>query len=308
MTLKELSSEVKADLRNYFENRDYMVIAVPKKEPVRVYTLRATSAVETARRIHALSPGATVAMGRAMVAALLLTSLVKHASEQKVLLKIEGDGPIGSINVEADGKGRVRGFVSNPQVETYVKEVNGKKKIDVSKIVGSKGTLSVVKELRLGTPYMSVVPLVSGEIGEDLAYYYFQSEQIPVAVSVGVLVDKDGTVLHAGGLLVETMKGTSREAVDKLEERMFNLKPITDMMQEGKRPENITSEILDGLSPMLVGLKEIEYFCPCTEEIALRSFKSLPKEEVRELLSEGKVELTCKFCGRVYKFSEELLE
>ncbi|NPA32706.1 MAG: Hsp33 family molecular chaperone HslO, partial [Aquificae bacterium] len=209
MLIKELSSQVKKDLKDYFQERDYMVIAVPKKEPVRVYTLKATNTVETARRVHNLSPAATVAMGRAIAGALLLTSLLKHGTNQKLLLKIEGDGPIGLIVVEADAKGRVRGFVQNPNVEPLIKEVDGKKKFDVSAIVGKNGTLTVVKDLGTGKPYTSVVPLVSGEIGQDIAYYLYQSEQIPSAVALGVKVNEDGSVKHAGGYLVQTLGGTS---------------------------------------------------------------------------------------------------
>ncbi len=305
MIQKELGRETKKDLRNYFENRDYMVIAVPRREPARVYVVKATSAVETARRVHGLSPGATVALGRALVGALLLTSLVKHATDQKVLLKIEGDGPIGTIVAEADGKGRVRGFVENPQVETFTKLVNGKKKFDVSRIVGSRGTLTVVKELRMGTPYTSVVPLVSGEIAQDLAYYFAQSEQIPSAVGIGVLVNEDGSVRHAGGFLVQTLGGISEKVVDLLEHRVTELPPVTELMEEGKRPEDIASMILDGLEPQLVGLKEVEYYCPCDEEVAKSSLLLLTESELNELFEEGPAEVVCKFCGRVYRFTKE---
>jgi len=134
-----------------------MVIAVPREEPARLYVVRASRAVETARRIHNLSPLATAVLGRALVGALLLTSLIKHATDQKILLKIEGGGPAGLIVAEADGKGRVRGFIENPHLETFVKEQQGRRKFDVGRAVGREGTLTVVKELRMGTPYTSVV-------------------------------------------------------------------------------------------------------------------------------------------------------
>ncbi|NPA41765.1 MAG: Hsp33 family molecular chaperone HslO [Aquificae bacterium] len=305
MIQKELSEQTKKDLKGYFENRDYMVIAVPKSEPARVYVVKATNTVETARRVHNLSPGATVALGRAIVGALLLTSLVKHATDQKVLLKIEGNGPIGTIVVEADGKGRVRGFVENPQVETYTKEVNGKRKFDVSKIVGNEGTLTVVKELRMGTPYTSVVPLISGEIAQDLAYYFAQSEQVPSAVGIGVLVDSDGRVRQAGGFLVQTLGGISDKVVDLLEHRVNSLPPVTELMEEGKRPEDIATMILEDLKPQLVGLKEVEYYCPCDEEVAKSSLLLLSDSELEDLFAEGPAEVVCRFCGRVYRFNKE---
>jgi len=308
MIQKELTDKTKEDLRDYFQNRDYMVIAVPKREPARVYVVKATGAVETARRVHGLSPGATVALGRALIGAALLTSLVKHATDQKVLLKIEGNGPIGTIVAEADGRGRVRGFVENPQVETFTKEVKGRNKFDVSRIVGSEGTLTVVKELRLGTPYTSVVPLVSGEIAQDLAYYFSQSEQIPSAVGIGVLVSEDGSVKQAGGFLVQTLGGISDKVVDILEHRVKELPPVTQLMEEGNRPEDIATMLLEGLEPQLIGLKEVEYYCPCDEEVARSSLLLLTESELNELLEKGPAEVFCKFCGRVYRFTEEDLK
>jgi len=305
MIQKELGEQTKKDLRDYFQDRDYMVVAVPKWEPARVYVVRATRVVETARRVHNLSPGATAALGRALVGVLLLTSLVKHATDQKVLLRIEGDGPIGTIYAEADGRGRVRGFVENPQVDTFTRTYEGKKKFDLSKIVGSEGTITVVKELRMGTPYTSVVPLISGEIAQDLAYYFAQSEQIPSAVSIGVLINEDGKVRHAGGLLVQTLGGTSDKVIDLLERRIRELPPVTELMEKGHRPEDIAVKILEGLDPQLVGLKEVDYYCPCDEDVAKASLLLLTEEELESVFDKGPAEVVCRFCGRVYRFSKE---
>ncbi len=307
MIHRELGEETKRDLREYFQDRDYMVIAVPRREPARVYVVKATRAVETARRIHDLSPGSAVALGRAMVGALLISSLVKHATDQKVLLKIEGNGPVGTVVAEADGKGRVRGFVENPKAELYTKEVDGVKKVDLSKIVGKEGTLTVVKELRMGTPYTSVVPLISGEIAKDIAYYFVQSEQIPSAVGIGVLLSKEGKVTQAGGFLVQTLGGTSEKVIDLLERRVRQLPPVTKLMEEGKRPEDIAVLILEDLEPRLVGLKEVEYYCPCSEEVARASLSLLSKKEIEDLTKRGPAEVVCRFCGRVYRFSEDEL-
>ncbi len=305
MLTKALDEQTKKDLKDFFEDRDYMVIAVPKKEPARVYVVKATRTVETARRIHNLSPSATVALGRALIGALLLTSLVKHATDQKVLLKIEGDGPIGVIYAEADGKGRVRGFVGNPNVDIYTKEEEGKKKFDISKVVGTNGTLTVIKELGTGKPYTGIVPLISGEIGKDLAYYFVQSEQIPSAVAVGVMLDEEGKVKHAGGFLVQTLGGISDKVVELLEKRVTELPPVTKLMEEGKRPEDIATMILKDLEPQLIGLKEVEYYCPCNEEIAKASLLLLNEEERKELFEQhGKAEVVCRFCGRVYRFDK----
>lgn len=309
MLIKELNEEVKKDLKDYFQERDYMVIAVPKKEPVRVYVVKATNTVETARRIHGLSPSATVAMGRAIVGALLLTSLLKHGTNQKLLLKIEGDGPIGPIVVEVDAKGRVRGFVGNPQVDTFVKEVDGKKKFDVAKVVGKSGTLTVVKELGTGKPYTSVVPLISGEIGQDIAYYLYQSEQTPSAVAVGVKVSEEGSVRHAGGFLVQTLGGTSEKVKELLEKRILELPSVTEMMERGMRPEDVAVEILKDMEPQLIGLKEVEYYCPCDEEVAKASLFLLTLQELEDIFKENELaEVHCKFCGRIYRFDKSILE
>ncbi len=305
MILKELEDKTKQDLREYFQDRDYMVVTVPKDEPARVYVVKATRTVETARRIHDLSPGATVALGRAMVGALILTSLIKHATDQKVLIKIDGGGPIGTVVAEADGKGRVRGFVDNPKVPLHTKEVEGVRKVDLSKIVGSEGTLTVVKEIGMGTPYTSVVPLVSGEIAKDIAFYFAQSEQIPSAVGIGVLVDKDGSVRHAGGFLIQTFGGISPKVLDLLERRASQLPPVTAIMEEGKRPEDIAAMILEDLKPQLIGLKEVEYYCPCSEDVAKASLLLLSEEEIEEITNEGPAEVVCRFCGRVYRFDKK---
>ena len=305
MILKELEDKTKQDLREYFQDRDYMVVTVPKDEPARVYVVKATRTVETARRIHDLSPGATVALGRAMVGALILTSLIKHATDQKVLIKIDGGGPIGIVVAEADGKGRVRGFVDNPKVPLHTKEVEGVRKVDLSKIVGSEGTLTVVKEIGMGTPYTSVVPLVSGEIAKDIAFYFAQSEQIPSAVGIGVLVDKDGSVRHAGGFLIQTFGGISPKVLDLLERRASQLPPVTAIMEEGKRPEDIAAMILEDLKPQLIGLKEVEYYCPCSEDVAKASLLLLSEEEIEEITNEGPAEVVCRFCGRVYRFDKK---
>ncbi|RUM31268.1 MAG: Hsp33 family molecular chaperone HslO [Aquifex sp.] len=308
MLIKELNEQVKKDLKDYFQERDYMVIAVPKKEPVRVYVVKATNTVETARRIHNLSPSATVAMGRAIVGALLLTSLLKHGTNQKLLLKIEGDGPIGTIVVEVDAKGRVRGFVGNPNVDIYTKEVEGKKKFDVSKVVG-KGTLTVIKDLGMGKPYTSVVPLISGEIGQDIAYYLYQSEQTPSAVAVGVKVKEDGSVKHAGGYLVQTLGGTSEKVKELLEKRILSLPPVTEMMEKSMRPEDIAVDILKDMEPQLIGLKEVEYYCPCDEEVAKASLFLMSSEELEDLFKENELaEVSCNFCGRIYRFDKSVIE
>ncbi len=302
---RELTAEVKADLRDYFKDRDYMVIAVPEKEPIRVYTLKATNTVRKAQELHGFPHIVAATVGRAICGALLLTSLIKHATNQKLLLKIDSDGPINHISVEADGYGRVRCFATYRDVELETKEVKGVKKLNIGKVVGN-GTLTVVKDLGFGEPYTGVVPLVSGEIGEDIAYYLWQSEQIPSAVAVGVLIDETGRVQHAGGFLVQTFGGTSPKALEVLEKRVKELPPISSLLKEGKRPEDIAVWILKNMNPHLVGLKEVEYYCPCSQEVVEKLIKQMPEESLKEQFSkEGFIEIQCKFCNSVYRFTKE---
>ena len=282
MIKKEISGKVKEDLKEYFADRDYMVIAVPKEEPARVYALKASNAIDTARKIHNLENEEAKALGSVMISALLLTSLVKHASNQKVLVKVSGllDGK--RIVAEADGRGRVRGLI----------ETSGEE----------EPSLTVIKELGMGTPYTSIVPLQGKDMSSNLSFYLSQSEQIPSGVRVEVSVDKEGKI-HGGGFLLQTLGGISKKVLDVLDERTVTVPRLTDLLKGGKRPEDIATLLLKDMNPSLVGLKEIEYYCPCSEEIARASLLSLGEEELEELTMDGPAEVTCRFCGRVYRFS-----
>ena len=282
MIKKEISGKVKEDLKQYFADRDYMVIAVPKEEPARVYALKASNTVETARKIHNLDDEETEALGSVMVSALLLTSLVKHASNQKVLVKVSGllDGK--RIIAEADGKGRVRVLIESSGNEDP--------------------SLTVIKELGMGTPYTSIVPLQGKDMSSNLSFYLTQSEQIPSGLRVEVSVDENGKI-YGGGFLLQTLGGISKMVLDILDERTVTVPRITELLKEGKRPEDIATMLLKDMNPSLIGLKEIEYYCPCSEEIARASLLSLGEEELKELTMEGPAEVTCRFCGRVYRFS-----
>jgi len=305
--LKELTSQVKEDLKSYFRDRDYGVIAVTKEDALRCFVVKTTNLCEVARLKHKLSPMATAVLGRALTGALLLTSLLKHGTEQRVLLRIEGDGPIGLVVAEANAKGEVRGFVQNPDVPTFVKEEGGRRKFDIAKAVG-KGVLTVVKDLGFGTPYESSVPLVSGEIAQDIAYYLLKSEQIPSAVGIGVLVGETGKVEAAGGFLAQPLPGASEEAISKLEENVRKLPPVSSLIKEGKRPEEIAEMIFEGYTTELLSLKELSFRCRCSKEISRQGLLLMPKEELEELKREGGASVKCKFCGEEYYFSAEEIE
>jgi molecular chaperone Hsp33 len=286
MLYRDLNQQTKEDLRNYFEERDYAIIAVPKEEPIRVYVIKADRVVETARRVHQLDPSSTLLLGKWLLSALILSSLLKHGSPQKVLLKLST--PEYSLVAEADGMGRVRGFIGEGGQE-------------------EEETITVVKELRMGTPYTSIIPAVSKGIKENLLYYFEQSEQIKTALDLGVVLKEDGSVKHAGAYMIQTMGGTSPKVEELLLKRVRELPPYSQILSLGKRPEDFLEEIIGDMEPRVVGLKEIEYYCPCNEEIAKASLNLLDREEIEEILSEGPAEVVCNFCGRVYRFDRESL-
>lgn len=277
---RELDLQTRGDLERYFQDKDYMVIAVPREELVRVYTLRATRTLETTRRVHALEGEPLEILGYSILSALLLTSLVKHATPQKVLLKVQNH--CGIVVAEADGKGRVRGFLEGEPQRCW-----------------NSGTLSVVKELRLGTPYTSIVPVVGRNLQEALSFYFEQSEQTRSYVDM-VLSHKDG-LAYATGYLVQVLSGVSEKSIALLEQNLKSLR-LAD-----QRPEDLAVSILTGMEPGLIGLKEVEYYCPCSEELARSSLMLLQKDELEDILSEGPAEVVCKFCKRVYRFSREQL-
>lgn len=278
---KELTAETQKDLREYFHDRDYMVIAVPKEELIRVYAIRATHTVEVARRLHSLEGKYLELMGYTILSTLLLTSLVKHATNQKVLLKIQNDG--GTAAAEADGKGRIRCFLEGDPLEYW-----------------NSGVITVVKELRLGTPYTSIVPIVGRSVKEALSYYFEQSEQTRSYLDMYLKIEEDG-VIEASAYLVQVLSGVKEESIRKIE---GNIKEIN---LEDLRPEDIAINILKDMSPRLIGLKEIEYYCPCSEEIAKSSLLLLEEDELEDLLNQGPAEVVCKFCKKVYRFSKEQL-
>ena len=276
MLYKELDTQTKKDLKDYFQDRDYMVIAVPRQELIRVYTLRATRTVETARRIHGLDQERAKVLGEALISALLLTSLLKHATNQKVLFKLNLQDSV--VVAEADAMGRVRGFVEGGVSRPWV------------------GSLTVVKELRLGVPYTSVVPIVSDSIRDNLAFYFEQSEQTKTILDLSVSVQGD-KVLSAWGYLVQVIGESAKDInIDK-----------EGLNWDMARPEDMAIHILKDREPRLIGLKEVEYYCPCNEEIAKTSLLLLEEEELQDLLSEGPAEVVCKFCGRVYRFTKDMI-
>jgi molecular chaperone Hsp33 len=224
---------------------------------------------------------------------------------QRLALKFEGNGPLKKIIVEADYDGTVRGFVGAPEAEVPFKD----EKLNVSGALGSQGLLTVIKDLRLKEPYQGVVNLLSGEIGEDIAFYYSESEQIPSAVGLGVFVEPDGKVSAAGGFLIQTLPPTDAKMVDRLIENIRKIPTVTEFLRDGKTPEALLADLFSGTTYHLLGETPLFFRCRCNQERVEKILVALGKVELRKMIEEqGRSEVTCEFCRTGYHFSREELE
>jgi len=265
-----------------------------------------TDIAETARTIHKTSPTATAALGRALSIASLFGKSLK-AEGGSVTLQFKGGGPGGSLVVVSDAGGNVRGYIQNPLVDVERKE-NGK--LDVGGLIGSNGFLTVIKDLNLDKPYIGTVELLSGEIADDVAAYFVESEQIPTACAAGVLVNPDGSVLCSGAYLLQLMPGYGEDTPEKLERSVLNAGTVTQMLRDGLSPEQMLERLAGDME--LVPLEEISpvYKCHCSKERVQSALISTGKAELTAMAEEqGEAEVTCQFCDKVYRFTkEELIE
>lgn len=285
-------------------NGDFVAHITAAGGKVRGLAALTTRAVEEARARHGLAPTAAAALGRALTACAMLGAGLK--GNQKVMVEVAGDGPLGRIVAEATASGALRGYVRHPGLHL---PLNDQGKLDVGGAVG-KGSLHVTKDLGLREPYRGAVPLISGEIGEDIAYYLQKSEQTPSAVAVGVLIDADSSVRAAGGIIVQLMPGADKEVglVDALEARLGSMPAISRAIDEGARPVDLLSEVLAGFDPEVVGAKGLVFRCACSKERFGRGLVALGKDELEEIIaSQGNAELVCHFCSAKYHFDEEEL-
>jgi len=283
---------------------DKVVCTIVEDTTVVVYVASTTSLVEEARFLHNTSPVATAALGRALTLAGIMGAALKEG--QKVTLYIRCLGPLESILVQANSQGEVRGYVSQPLVFIPSRE---DKKLNVEEAVGKGSQLSVVKDLGLGEPYAGYIEMPRGGIAYDLAYYFALSEQLPSACSAGVYVGEKGEVLSAGGFIIHTPAGTPSAVVKKIEDNISVLPPVSSLLFEGKSPEEIIQNLLASLSYKIVGEKKLHYHCYCSRERARRTLILLGKEELEDLLAqEGRAEVSCPFCNRVYLFGDRELK
>lgn len=284
---------------------DYLIRGTAAEGQIRFFCVSARGVAEEARRRHGTSPVMTAALGRLLSAGLMMGAMMK-GEKDLLTLQIRGDGPGQGLVVSADAFGHVKGYPLEPLV---LIPANDKGKLDVGGAMG-KGVLSVIRDTGIGEPYASQVNLVSGEIAEDLTYYYASSEQLPSSVALGVLMNKDNTVCASGGYIIQLMPGTDDAVLDELERRLNEAKPVTTYLSEGLTPEDIIGELLGGWD---VNLSEeqlpVSFYCNCSKERTRKVLISLGHEEIEDMIREKKpVELHCHFCNSNYVFSVKELE
>jgi len=282
---------------------DYAVRATAHGGTLRAFAARTTELVKELQRRHHTWPVATAALGRAVTVGAMMGLMLK-GERDRLTIQIKGNGPLGQIVVDADSRGHVRGYVNNPAVDL---PLNDRGKLDVAGAVG-EGMLYVVKDLGLKEPYRGSVPLVSGELGEDFTYYFTVSEQIPSAVGVGVLVDRDGSVLASGGFILQVLPEAEEETIARLEERIAAMTSVTDRIQAGAAPEDLLREVI-GEDVQVLQRQPVSFDCSCSPDRIRSLLKSMGKEEISALLQkQGKAEVICHFCSERYVVEREELE
>lgn len=264
-----------------------------------------TDIVNRAEQIHKTSAVVSAALGRLLTAGSMMGNMLK-GKDDSITLRVNGDGPTGSLIVVSDFNGDVRGYVQNPVVEL---PLNAKGKLDVGGAVGKNGLLYVLKDLGLKEPFSGSVPLVSGEIAEDITSYYALSEQIPTVCALGVLVNPDLSVKSAGGYIIQLLPAASDKTIDKLEKSIVEMPSVTSMLSGGMTPEEIVKTALKDFEVEVLYSQDIEYKCNCSKERVSKALISLGKEELTEMAKEkGETEISCHFCDKVYKFSSSELK
>lgn len=281
-----------------------IVRTISKDGGVMCCAIDSTDAVARMEQIHKTSAVITAGEGRLLTAASMMGAMLK-SRDNSVTLRVEGNGPAGCLIAVADGSGNVKGYMTQPIVEL---PLNSRGKLDVSGAVGKEGFLSVIKDLGMKEPYIGQVPLVSGEIAEDITSYYAVSEQIPTVCGLGVLVTPDLTVAAAGGYLLQLLPGASEETIDKVEENIRLMPPVSTMIQQGMTPEQIAFRALEGFEPNVLDEFEIGYVCDCSRARVERALISIGKKELEQMAEEEEqVEVGCQFCDTKYCFTRKEL-
>src|SRR6056297_122277 len=282
-----------------------MIRGIDKKISFRFMIVDSTDVVEKARRYHETSPVATASLGRMLTAGLMMGYTMKSYKD-KLTLRVNGGGPAGTILVTSDSIGDVKGYIQNPKFFVEDKD-NGK--LNVGKAVGINGTLKVIMDIGLKEPYVGQYQLVTGEIGEDIASYYFNSEQQPTVIGLGVLIDKDTSVKSAGGFMIQTMPDLKEDEITKIENQIAKLKNVSDYFKEGRSLEKIAQEILSDFEIEITEKIPVNYKCDCSKDRIEEALISMGKEDLEKIIKEdGKAEVSCRFCNKKYKYKKKKLQ
>lgn len=284
---------------------DYMIRAIDTDKSFRIFAVKSTGVVEEARRNHHTSPTASAALGRTLTIGLMMGYMMKN-DDDKLTVKINGGGPLGTILVTTDNSGNIKGYVDHPEVDVERKE-NGK--LDVGAAVGINGKITVIKDIGLRDPYVGTSDIVTGEIAEDLALYFFLSEQTSSAIAAGVLVNPDESIKSAGGLIVQPLPDISDEGIKKLEDLFAKMKSISECFDNDNDIEDIVKDIFKDFDIKINEKIPVQFKCDCSDERIQGVLVSLGKHELEEIIKEDKgAEITCNFCNKNYQFNEEELE
>ena len=285
---------------------DKIIRCITSDGAIMASAIDASDIVFTAKKLHKLSRSATAALGRLLCATSMMGNMLKQ-KDAFINLRVLGDGEMGAVVAVGDSRGNVRGYVENPDCPT---EYYRSGKINVSQAVGKNGMLSVMRDYGTGDPYIGQVELVSGEIAEDITNYFATSEQIPTVCALGVLIDKEnGEVLLAGGLLIQLLPGAYDEAIDKLEENVKKLEPVTTMLAKGMSILDICKTALDGFEVEVLDENPVNYVCSCSREKLERYFMTMSDDDIRTMTDEkGVAEAVCQFCNKRYTFTRDDLE
>ncbi|MBQ6389613.1 MAG: Hsp33 family molecular chaperone HslO [Mogibacterium sp.] len=283
---------------------DYIIRATAAGETVRAFAIRSTELTAEAREIHHTFPVVTAALGRLLSAGAMMGSMMKGEND-KLTIQMKGDGPIGQMTVTVDSHGNVKGFPANPSVNIPRKWAG---KLDVGGAVG-KGMLTVSMDLGLKEPYNGQVEIQTGEIGDDLAYYYTVSEQTPSAVGLGVMVDVDSSVKHSGGFIIQIMPDAAEETIAAIEAKVSAAEPVTTMMDKGMTPEDILQYFLGDLGLVITEKLPVRYYCGCSKERVAGALATISTKDLEDIINDGEeIEVKCYFCNSAYKFSVAELE
>ena len=284
--------------------QDKLTKAVTRNGFIRIYAVNSKNTVEQARKYHSMAPLGTAALGRLLTGGLLMGAMLKDENTS-LTIQTKGDGPLGLALVVADASGRVKGYIQNPQADLPLNRVG---KIDVGGGIGKNGYLSVVKDMNMKEPYVGQVPLQTGEIGDDLAFYFAQSEQVPSLVALGVLVDRDYSVRQAGGFIVQIMPDCDEFNLKKFEKASQSITSVTSMLDSNMSNKELIKTVMKDFEIDFLEEKEVGYCCDCCDERMTRAIISLGKKEIQDIIDEqGEAEIVCQFCNKAYLYDKESL-